>query len=249
MSPEDQVSTVFLLLKQHLKVQKLSYFALAKKLNMSESNLKRIFSTQSCGFEQIAKICAAAEVSFFDIVGAAAKAEILSYSLSSEAEEFFLKNFDCFIFYRRLSVTKDPSETLRGSKLPKAKVDSYLAALEKYKLLRRTRESVEFLNSGYLDISKSPELAKKIREKWVPWFFERTLRNNGSPNYFLAVGSTGLSKTHRLQLNNEIEQLIGRYKELGHRDQSPGSSEEFEPVGICVGVGPHRIGLFEDYQF
>ncbi len=245
MRPEQEIEAVFSLLKTHLKSKKLSYRKIAQRLKMSESNLKRIFSTRSCGLQQIAKICAAAEIPFFDLIKTAATNEVPIYQLSREAEEFFAQNLDHFIFFRNLSAASDPDIFIRNSGVTKLKLNSYLTSLEKLKLLKSSRTGVKLEHSGYLNFSSKSPLLKRLTEKWVPWFFQRVVHNQERNGYTLKLMSTGLTREHRAQLIEELGQLLERYILLGATDQSIGS-RDFESVGICIGVGPHRIGFFEE---
>jgi DNA-binding Xre family transcriptional regulator/predicted transcriptional regulator len=244
MKPAQEIEATFSLLKTHLKSRKISYADLAKKLKMSESNVKRIFSTQSCNLETLSEICAAAETSMFELISTASRLEILSFHLSNEAETHFLNNFDHFIFFRKLSAANDIEAFIKKTELPKERLTSTLESLQKINLIRKTRTGHELTVSGYMDLSKNPALIKKLNDRWVPWFFDQVLKNNNKEEYFLRASSTGLSKAHKLQMLAEIQQLIDKYSDIGYRDQRMGSTD-FEAVGLCIGVGPHRVGLFE----
>lgn len=246
MRPQEEVKVIFNLLKAHLKQRRMSYSDLAKKMRMSESNIKRIFSNRSCGFEQIAMMCEASETSLFELTKLAAKAEFNSFILSESAETFFLNHFDCFIFYRNLGAASDTTTFLEKSKRTTEKTSLYLKDLERLGLIKKNGKTIELTNTGYLDLAKTPKLSKRMEKEWVPWFFSQVLEKKEAENqYFLKASSTGLNKTNQVQLRNEIQQLLQKYLEIGLRDQSFGA-KEFDPVGVCIGIGPHRIGLFEN---
>jgi DNA-binding Xre family transcriptional regulator len=247
MKPDFQIETIFRLLKTHLKIRELSYKDLAKRMKMSESNLKRIFSTRSCGLEQLARICEASDTNLFELIKTAAKTEVPRFELKPEVEEFFLNYFDCFIFYRNLGAAQDPNLFIKNLKIPLPKIQDYLHALEKLGLVRKNKDKIELHGYGYVDLTRVPRLRKMLADKWVPWFFNRVLdqHSNKSSDYYLNMTSTALSPTHREQFVNEIKQIITRYKELGIKDQEVGHVHP-TPVGICIGIGPHRVGMFEE---
>jgi len=247
MKPEQEVESTFHLLKAHLKSKKISYGDLGKSLKMSESNVKRIFSNQTCSLDMLSKICAASGITMFDLISTANRVEVLSFQISDEAEAFFLSHFEAFIFFRNLAAAPNINEFLKTTQLAKERQTSILESLKKIKLLRKVKTGYELAVSGYMDLAKNPALVKKLYEQWVPWFFEQVLNNQKSEQYSLKVTSTGLSKAHKLQLLAEVEQLFDKYREIGYRDQRIASSE-FEPVGICVGIGPHRVGSFENRE-
>lgn len=245
MKPEQEVESTFQLLKAHLKSKKISYADLGRSLKMSESNMKRIFSNQTCSLDMLSKICAASGITMFDLISTASHVEVLSFQLSEEAEAYFLNNFEAFIFFRNLGAALNTNEFLRTQPLSKEKQTSVLESLQKLKLIRKTKGGYELAVSGYMDLSKTPALVKKLYDQWVPWFFEQVLNNPKSDRYSLKVTSTGLSKAHKLQLLAEVEQLFDKYREIGYRDQRIASSD-YESVGICIGIGPHRVGGFEN---
>ena len=244
--PEQEIAEIFRLLKAHLKQKKLSYRTIAQRIRMSESNLKRIFSEQSCGLEHLIKICRASEISLFDLIGSSVVKKVPSYQLSLAAEDYFLSNFENFIFYRSLAGSNNPDVFIKNCGLPMEKIKSVLSSLEKLNLLRNTREGIDFIVSGYLELSKSPRLLELLKKKWVPWFFERILEAHSPSEYSLELSSTGLTSAHKEQLVNEVKHLIERYKIIGAKDQESNDPAKIKAVGLCIGIGPHRVGYFEN---
>lgn len=247
MNVKFEIDTIFALLKEHLKAKQISYSKLAEKMSMSESNIKRIFSTRSCSLQQVAQICSAADTSFVNLAAIASKKISPDYCISKEAEEFFLGNFDAFIFYRHLFAAMDAQTFISSSNLPKERVSSYLKKFENLGLVTKKGGRIKVVGDGYLNFSKTPKLKKLLQEKWIPWFIDQTLRNSKNPEYYLNITSTGLSKTHRAQLIDDIERVLQRYRDIGTHDQTVGAGD-FESVGLCIGIGPHRIGFFEDKE-
>lgn len=238
------LSAVFNLLKAHLKAKKISYAQLARRLKMSESNIKRIFSAQSCSVDQLSRMCEACGCSIFDIFAGAAKKEAPSFQLSKEAEAYFLKNFKCFVFYRHLAGATDTGQFIEGSKLPPLELKENLKALTKLGLIEDDDGEIRICGTGYLDMSEAPRLLQLVEEKWVPWFIDRTLRLKKSGGYFLRLSSTGLSKANRARFESDLSDLLEKYKRIGIEDQRIGRSDA-SSVGVCIAIGPHRVGFFE----
>jgi DNA-binding Xre family transcriptional regulator len=242
---ETEIEAIFNLLKEHLRSKRISYGELAKRLHMSESNVKRIFSTKSCSLQQAAQICDVAETSLIDLIEIAGKRIAPQFILPAETEEFFLQNFDAFIFFRNLFAAENPQTIINSSALQPDRIRQYLRKFEDFRLLKRKHGRIELVGAGYLNLSKCPALNKRLNEKWVPWFIGRVVHYSENPNYFLKASSTGLSKIHKAQLIEDIERVLQRYRDIGSQDQRIGSGD-FESVGICIGIGPHRVGFFED---
>ena len=158
---------------------------------------------------------------------------------------FFLKNFEAFILYRHIFGAQTPEDVVEKSKIPADRLNFYIKNYVEMGLIKKKRGNLEVIGKGYFNLSQCPALAHRLIEKWVPWFMDRAVAYKGKPDYDLKAMSTGLSKIHKAQLLEDLERLFQRYKDIGFQDQKVGT-EEFESVGVCIGIGPHRIGFFEE---
>lgn len=243
MSPRDQIQITFDVLKALFKARGLSYKDVAKRAHMSESNLKRIFSTRTCSLDRLVEICSAVDLSIFDIMEMATKTRAPETVLSEAAERYFTQNFECFVFFRRLAGAKSPNDFLKQEKLPKEKIKKFLKDLERFGLIEIRAEKIHVKLSGYLRIPPDSPLQRKIEEQWVPWFFSQIFANRDKPEHQLKIASTGLSKRHRARFLEELNDLIAKYRDKGFVDQRLNSAE-VSPFGIAIGIGPYRVGFF-----
>lgn len=246
MKPDEQVDAVFHLLKRHLRDRRTPYREIARRIPMSESNLKRIFASRTCTFDRLTQICAAAETSLVDLLLAAGRSEQRKYRLSPEAERYFVENFDAFIFYRRCGLAPDLTAFLKTCGVGAEKLRARLRQFEKMGLLNMSRSGWRLRHSGYLQIPPESPLRKKLEQEWVPWFFQRLLARTGEAGFDLQMFSTGLTEAHFAELKSDLKKLGDKYRELGLTDQRLGK-REFRSVGVCIGIGPYRIGHFEDH--
>lgn len=243
MPAKHQVKTVFETLKAHLRDRGLTYKQVAKKAHMSESNLKRIFASESCSFDRLVGICMAADTTIFDLALAAAKFKTPVFDLNQEVQDFFVENFDAFILFRRIAAAEDPNEYLDTVKLARGKLEIYLDKLVGLGLLSRKNGVIQVLAEGYLQIPDGSRLRSKIEEEWIPWFFSQLMNHRSHAQAHVQVASTALSEAHRQQLIQEMTDLLDKYRDIGFVDQKMGAGPA-KPVGICVGIGPHRVGMF-----
>src|SRR4051812_47447075 len=121
---------IFEALKRALKIKKLTYKDLAKKVKISEPSVKRIFSTQDCTLDRLFEFCQALEVSLFDLIEAAQTISPPDYSISEETENFFAKNLNYFIFYRKISEDPDIQKIRDEEELEAKTLHKYLKKLE-----------------------------------------------------------------------------------------------------------------------
>jgi DNA-binding Xre family transcriptional regulator len=74
-------------LKRELKASNLTYADLAKKIKMSESSVKRMFSHREMTLSRIDEICRALKLDFADLARGVADAQVLVQELTHEQEK------------------------------------------------------------------------------------------------------------------------------------------------------------------
>jgi DNA-binding Xre family transcriptional regulator len=79
-------------LKHELKSANLTYADLAKKIKMSESSVKRMFSQREMTLSRIDEICRAMKLDFADLARTVAEAQVLVQELSHEQEKALVDN-------------------------------------------------------------------------------------------------------------------------------------------------------------
>ncbi len=79
-------------LKRELKSAQITYADLAKKIKMSESSVKRMFSHREMTLSRIDEICRALKVDFADLARAVAEAQLLVQELTHEQEKALVEH-------------------------------------------------------------------------------------------------------------------------------------------------------------
>ncbi len=79
-------------LKRELKAHDMTYAELAKKIDMSESSVKRMFSHREMTLSRIDEICRALKVDFADLAREVADAQVAVQELSHEQEKALVGN-------------------------------------------------------------------------------------------------------------------------------------------------------------
>jgi DNA-binding Xre family transcriptional regulator len=79
-------------LKRELKTANVTYADLAKKIKMSESSVKRMFSQREMTLSRIDEICRALKVDFADLARNVADAQVLVQELTHEQEKALVDN-------------------------------------------------------------------------------------------------------------------------------------------------------------
>lgn len=236
----NETSTIFYALKKQLKARKVSYAMLATRTGMSEANVKRIFSTETCTLARLTEICGAIDLSLAALMRAAAETEPEIFTLPKAAEDFFADHLDYFVFYRQLEHGHGVEELQEKNGLSAKELSRYLKKIEELGLIERLPgDRIKLLHQGYLHLKPNSRLQSKYFRRWVPYFFERVMQPE--EKHFVKIFSTGLTEKNRRELLRDLEDVAKKYQERGYFDQKTGSNP-FEAVGVCIGVGPYRVG-------
>jgi len=127
MSPQPLLTS----LKSVLKMQSITYSDVSKQLGVSQSTVKRWFSSGGMSLDQYAQVMAIAKVSFFDLaklVDAQAEAETYIYTESQEA--FFIKHPATHAFFHLLLQYGSVAKVTKRTKLANAVVSQCLRQLD-----------------------------------------------------------------------------------------------------------------------
>lgn len=239
-STQREKDLIFDALKRALKVQKITYRELAKRLKMSEPSIKRIFSSRTCTLDRVLEICAALKISFADVMQASKNLTPPTHTLKPETEAFFVANFEHFIFYRKLGTTPDVKKLCREEGLDLKMANRYLKKLADLDLIDvESTGAIRFRTPvGYLKLTPNGRLEKLVRKNWILEMARIVPDKNDEQHKILAM-STGLSPANRAALQKDLEDLFDRYRRAGFTDQT---FQNFESVGLAVLLGPYRIG-------
>ena len=238
--PMNDPHLIFRALKSQLKSRKVSYAELAKRTEMSEANVKRIFSEEACSLARLSQFCDAIKVSLSDLVRSAADTTPEYFLLPKAAEAFFADNLDYFVFYRQLEHEQTTEAMQEANDLSPKEMNRYLKKIEELGLIeRQPGDKIKLMQKGYLRLPTESRLQQNYFRRWLPQFFEKVMVAND--RHFVKIFSTGLSEKNRKELVRDLEDIAKKYQERGYFDQTKGSTP-VEPVGVCIGVGPYRVG-------
>ncbi|MGE0174366.1 MAG: helix-turn-helix domain-containing protein [Oligoflexales bacterium] len=229
---------LFRLLKAKLKEQKISYGELAKRLSLSEATLKRIFSHKDCSLERLAHICEAIGTTLFDLMQSATSSRDYYYSLPDEVETYFLTNIEGLFFYRSLTIKRSVAAAAQAIGLDRVQTLKFCAYFTKHGLLKISGDKVEIAAHGYFSINNQ-ELKKKSSEFWAPMMLQNAIKAD-QKGYGVTIFSTGLSPQSFLELKNDINNLLNKYKDRGFFEQD--FYNNVQDVGVVIGLAPKRIG-------
>jgi hypothetical protein len=131
MTNRYDTEAVLNVLKQALRKKEVTYAALAERLDMSESGVKKTMIGEDVSLARLAQICAAAEIDLMAILEAAWKAPPPAFEFTSEQAAFFRANPAVYDFLIALLQCRlDTRELGRRYRLDDPSIVRYLGKLE-----------------------------------------------------------------------------------------------------------------------
>lgn len=228
-------------LKELLRERGLSYQNLAEALGMSESGVKKLMTGKDISFSRLEKICKVCEISLLEVVTKANQEKISDVFLSSEQEQFLLKNPKIFNFYWKLRVDQiSRSEFHKKYKVELSTTQKWLTGLEKIGLLKVTNKGqVEFTHQGLIRWNSDSPLVKYLHSRWSPQVIERAIEKTDAFN-FINLSGLYLDQGAAQDLRKDLLEIFERYSKLSQSYKSQRSSSR---IGFLAGFAPFDFEL------
>lgn len=204
-------STATSLIKQRMKLQKMTYARLSFLMKVPESTLKKWFLAQDGSLNNLSRICSLLGADLYEILLAAKSQEVRTFAMSASQQEHFLKDETAFeiywlLVYERLSV----SEIEQKLNLSSQEVLKRLLKLDRLKLIQLNPDE-KILNPKLQPVRWSPEgpFMKKIYRKWINAIVDQGLLQN--ENDQLKLQFFQLSKSSMQELQKDLLVLEEKY--------------------------------------
>ncbi len=228
-------------LQDVLKSKKLTYAELAKKLNLSEVTIKRLFSTQNCSLQMIFKICDLIGVSFFDLAALANEDQAVEYFLTDEQEKFFAVNPAYFGILRSLHRGVAPATVSEQWKIKPDRFFRVLRKLEKLNLLEvLPKNQIRMKVIGNIRFQHQGPLARMILRPQIVQFLDHVDAVVKNDDVCMQSAELELSKRHIAELVEEIHALGSKYRARAFRDKNLLSSDKLRPVRWLYAFAPYQ---------
>ncbi|MBL6988951.1 MAG: helix-turn-helix transcriptional regulator [Bacteriovoracaceae bacterium] len=202
-----------------MKVKKITYKMLAKKIGLSESGLKKIFSSRDCSYERLNQICQALDTCLADIIVSHHETKMQEAKFDESQERFFVKNFDYFNFQWKLVNEGMSWEEIQDEfGLSYKETFKYLKKLDELGIIElnannRVKKPKPCLRRW---VGKGP-LTKKVYKEWASKIIEDVVANDSPSDLFILRYLT-LSKDSISELRRSLEELELEYLKKSQRE-------------------------------
>lgn len=238
MSQIKEISTT---LKRLLRQKNMTYKDIATQLEMSEANIKRIFSTQSFSLERLEQVCHLINISLSDLFLITQKQQAQISQLSVEQEKELVTDTKLFLVAACVRDSWSFDEITQYYQITEHECIRLLAKLDKLKMIQLlpNNEYKLLIAQDFRWIPDGP-LEQNIASEVFGEFMNSRFKGEKSFRFYLR-GSYSQSSIDIIQ--RKLNQVAKEAAVLNQEDAAL-PLESREHVGLLVALRPWELGRF-----
>lgn len=234
---------IFEILKRALKAQRITYAELAKRMDISEPTIKRLFSEKDCKFSRLIEICDVLELSAVELLEAAARSEDHLDILPSAIELAFADHPALFHLFILLKHGIDSPEIQSSQNLTSQDMFLYGQELEKLGLATLDSHGAVHLRSkAPFKIAPEGPLRRMYRDVNVS-FVDQCYKKLSRDNITVRTLSRKMRPETAKILRKDIMELFEKITKYARQDRLMSKPSELETFKWLTAAGP---ALFEN---
>ena len=236
-SPE----TILMVLRSEMRAAGLTYRLLAERIGMSESSVKRVFSSGDMSLSRLARICKAAGISLDDVLRQAADSTPQADTLTLAQERALVSEPKLLLVGISCVGHWSFEQIVETYQLSEAECIRCLVKLDKLGLIE-----LKPLNRYRMKVSRA---FRWRADGPVQHFFRQYIVDDYFAGRFDAPGETllcvqaRLSQTSAIELVQKIQQLTGELARL-HQDDQRLPPDERDGYTLLLGFRSWEFGAF-----
>jgi transcriptional regulator with XRE-family HTH domain len=236
-----QVSLLVTELKRYLKAHGVTYAALAARLDLSESSIKRLFARETFSLKRFEQVCNALGLEIADLVELMNARRAYLTQLTAEQEETLLSDQKLLLLTYLLINGWSTTEIVESYDVDANELERLLIRLHRAKI-------IELLPLNRVKLLTARNFSWR-RDGPVQRFFERDVQREflssvfeGPAEKYAFVGGS-LSRPSLAQLGQSIDRLAREFDELASRDAALPRAER-SSCGAVFAVRPWEFSMF-----
>lgn len=237
-----QTTALLKTLKQALKEAGLTYRDVARHLQMSEANVKRLFATQRVTLERLEQICALVQFELSDLFALYDESRQRISSLTKEQEKELVSDSKLLLVAVSVRNHLTYQDIIDQYQISPSECIQYLARLDRLKII---------------DLLPNNRIKLLIDEnfKWIPHgpieqFFQQQIQNQFLKSNFnkdqelrlFQFALLGESSTHIMI--NKLKALALEFTELHRQDLSLPLKKRYSQ-GLLIAIRPWELEVFK----
>lgn len=237
-----QATALIETLKQALKQHGLTYAEVARRLGMSEANVKRMFAAKRFTLDRLEEICRLMQLDLADLLQLYEDSRQRITQLTEEQEQELVSDEKLLLVAVSVRNRLGFDDIIRNYHISEPECIRCLARLDRLKI-------IDLLPNNRIKL-RIDEDFRWLQNGPIDRFFEKQIKNQ-----FLKSGFTG-EREQRLflfgllgdasiqVLMNKLQLLSKEFAEL-HRQDAQLSLEKRYNIGLMLAIRPWDLGVFE----
>jgi hypothetical protein len=232
-------------LKKHLKARGVTYGALAKKLDISEASVKRVFATGSFTLRRLGQVCEVLELEFLDLAKLAHDRIPPGSRLSADQEEALAANRRLLLIFHLLLNEWSIEEIVSHYQLSRKDVLTQVRNLKELKLIDLgPQNKVRLRTARNIDWRRDGPIRKVYQKQLVAEFFDSAF---DAGDRILRFDGKELSGSSIAVMTKKIDRLLRDFEELAEID-APLKREDKQSVVLISAIRPYVLSSFAEMK-
>ena len=240
------ISRIMNTLKIALKNNGKTYKDVGSTLNLSESSVKRLFSTNKITLERIEEICDVIDISIFDLMQLAENSSAsITRKTTLEQENILASDDDLFMVFYLLVSRWSVEDIMNHYGFENKAMQAHLIKLDKAKLLELhpnnkvkmlIRKSIKWVPNGPIETIYK----QNITDQFLDYDFGRKEGNFEFRTWELSPSTTETLMKKLISLAKEIEEMAKLDENL--------PKTKIEGMGMLLAIRPWTIAEYSQYR-
>lgn len=237
-----QTAALIETLKQALKSHRLTYAEVARKLDMSEANVKRMFASQRFTLERLEDVCKLMKMELSDLFQLYEESRQRITQLTLEQEEELVRDTKLLLVAVSVRNRLCFDDIVSNYQLTQNECIRALAKLDKLKIIDLLPENRIKLriDEGFRWLPNGP--IESFFEKQIQGQFLKSRFNGELEQRLFLFGLLGDSSTQ--VMINKIQSLAKEFTEL-HRQDARLPLEKRHNIGFMLALRPWELEVFQ----
>ncbi|NTS75748.1 helix-turn-helix transcriptional regulator [Catenovulum sp. SM1970] len=242
MSEITQISQT---LKKLLREKKITYRTLANELEMSEANIKRIFSTQTYSLDRLSQICQVIGLSLTDLFNLAEQQKLKISELTEEQEQELVSDHKLLLVAVCVKDAWQFEEIIEHYQIDQFECIQLLARLDKLKMIQLLPNNrYKILISQDFRWRKNGPLERFMEKEVLTRFMQSKFDNEGDFRFYLR-GTYSESSIEIIQ--RKLNLLMQEAAMLNQEDAKLPLNKR-QHIGLLLAMRPWQLPIFEQLK-
>lgn len=232
-------------LKRCLKARAMTYAGLAKKIDLSEASVKRLFSSRSFSLKRIERICQVLDMDLFELARLARGETEAAAALSAAQEEALAASPRLLLVFHLLLADWTMEDIVRHYELTRAQVIRLMLELDRLGLIElRPRNDVRLRTARQVSWRPGGPIRRAYATQVLGEFLNAA---DGQSAEWLQFDAKELSAASREVMSRKLKRLMQEFNELAEIDSALGPRER-ESVGLVIAMRPYVLSVFSQLK-